>query len=132
VIAGWLRGPRLVARPFRVLTRAGTVPVPGDVAVVASPPLLSTRLATGEALAVISEGDRVAVAGFVVPPADHPFRTSAGLIPGSAGIHAGREGEPPGGFTAMALVLWRPCVAYLIVTVAAALPGVAAAFGARY
>ncbi len=131
-IAGWLRGPRLVSRPFTALTRAGALPVPGDIGVVASPPPVSTRLAAGEALALIREGDRIALAGFVAPPADHPFRTSAALVPGSAGIHVGRDGEAPAGFTGIALVLWRPCVAYLLVVIAIALPGLAAALAARY
>jgi hypothetical protein len=131
-IAGWLRGPRLVSRPFTALTRAGALRVPGEIGVVASPPPVSTRLAAGDALALIREGDKIALAGFVAPPADHPFRTSAALVPGSAGIHVGRDGEPPAGFTGIALVLWRPCIAYLLVVIAIALPGLAAALSARY
>ncbi len=123
-IIGWLRGPRLACRPFEVLTRQGPVRVACDVRVIASPPAPSTRLHTGEAVRVLREGDRVVLAGFVAPDVDHPFRGSHAWIPGPHATVA-REDEPPAGFAGVALAMWRPCVAYLIVVTAVALPGLA-------
>jgi hypothetical protein len=125
-IAGWLRGPRLVCRQFEVTTQGGPVRVTRDIRVVAALPALSTRLRPGEAVRVLREGDRVALSGFVAPHGDHPFRASHGWVPEADAVVA-REGEPPGGFAGVALALWRPCVAYLLVVTAVALPALAAA-----
>jgi hypothetical protein len=126
-ITGWLRGPRLSSRSFELVTSAGTLRVPGNVAIVAELPASSTQLAIGGAIPVLREGSRVALAGFIAPSPDHPFRASLGLIPGLAGITIGRMTEPPAGFAGVALALWRPCIAFLIVVSAVALPGLAAA-----
>jgi hypothetical protein len=124
-IAGWLRGPRLAWRPFEVMTPGGPVRVTRDIRVVAALPALSTRLRTGEAVRVLREGDRVALSGFVAPHGDHPFRASHGWVP-EADAMVARE-ESPAGFAGVALALWRPCVAYLLVVTAVALPALAAA-----
>jgi hypothetical protein len=125
-IAGWLRGPRLTSRAFEVNTPEGPVRVTRDIRVVAALPALSTRLRTGEAVRVLRVGDRVVLAGFEAPHGDHPFRASHGWIP-TADAAVARRGEPSAGFAGVALALWRPCVAYLLVVTAVALPALAAA-----
>ncbi|MGE5185879.1 MAG: hypothetical protein ACM31C_27670 [Acidobacteriota bacterium] len=129
-LAGWLRGPRIVARAFEVVTPEGTIVVPGDAGVVAELPAVSTRLAAGDAIAVVREGDRVALAGLVAPAGDHPFRASPVPVAGPR-VLVGAEGREPPTFASVALALWRPCLAYLVVIVAIALPGLAAALSGR-
>jgi hypothetical protein len=129
-VATWLRGPRMLARAFQVLTRDGIVDVPAGTELVVALPDVSTMVPTGDAIAVLHVGDRVAVEGFVTPPAGDPFRRSAVLVPGRNGIIVTRMPDESRTFAALALALWRPAIAYLIVTTIAALPGLVAALWA--
>ena len=125
-IEGWLRGPRALVDSFEVATAAGHIPIPIGAELAAPLPALSTVLHVGESVAVLRRGDRVAVAGLVEPPADHPFRGASVLIPGPDGVVVGSAGDGGGGFASIALVAWRPCVALLAILIAVALPGLAA------
>ncbi len=126
-IAGWLRGPRMTARPFTVITRDGALSVPGGATIVCDPPDVSTRLASGEAVHLLRPGDRVIVTGFVAPPGGDPFRSSTARMPGTNGIFVGREIDAPAGFAGVTLSMWRPGIAFLLVVVAIALPALAGA-----
>lgn len=125
-IEGWLRGPRALVDAFEVVTPAGRIPIPVGAALAASLPALSTVLRVGESVAVLRRGDPVVISGLVAPPADHPFRGAAVLVPGPRGVVVGRPGDGGGGFASIALVAWRPCVALLAILVAVAAPGLAA------
>jgi hypothetical protein len=126
-LEGWLAGPRALVDGFEVATPAGRVPIPAGAELVAQLPPVSTVLHVGEAVAVLRRGDRVVVSGLIVPPADHPFRSAGALIPGPDGIVVRRHDDPGDGFASIALVAWRPCVAYLLILSAVAIPGLAAA-----
>jgi hypothetical protein len=121
-ITSWLRGPRIVQRPFAVATRAGTIPISGAHLVAMLPPA-SSQLHVGECIAVLQPGDRVMLAG----PADtagDPFRTSASPIASDVLVAPAERGA--GTLAHVALAMWRPCVAYLWIVVAVAIPALAA------
>ena len=128
-ITSWLRGPRTWLRAFTVTTRAGATPIPSGAELVSALPAVTTQLETGERLGVLRRGDRVMIAGLVEPPANHPFRDSAALVPGTAGVYIARAGDRTGRFAGLALALWRPCVAYFTIVMAVALVGLVAALG---
>jgi hypothetical protein len=130
-VPGWLRGPRTTAGAFTVVTREGKLEVPAGAEIRVAPPAMSMWLKTGQAIDVLRDGDRVCVAGFVQPPADAPFRSSAAPIPGLDGIIVTRNPADCSSFAAIALALWRPCVAYLLVVTIVALPALAAALASR-
>jgi len=126
-ITSWLRGPELVVGACSVATDAGEVLVPGGAELVAHIPPITTRLAVGEAVVALRGGDRVELAGYVRPAAGHPFRDAAdALVPGP-----GVRIAPTGADRArgdVALSVWRPAVAYLLIVTAVALPGLVTAF----
>ncbi|HWO23198.1 MAG TPA: hypothetical protein VNO30_30860 [Kofleriaceae bacterium] len=126
-LEGWLAGPRALVDAFEVATPAGRVPIPAGAELAAQLPPVSTVLHAGESVAVLRRGDRVVVGGLVVPPADHPFRSAGALIPGPDGIVVRRHDDQGDGFASIALVAWRPCVAYLLILSAVAIPGLVAA-----
>ncbi|NVB83341.1 MAG: hypothetical protein HOV81_33525 [Kofleriaceae bacterium] len=130
-ISSWLRGPRVVQRSFSVATAHGMIPVSG-ANLVAAIPAASTQLETGEALGVVRPGDTVEIAGHVATPsvepgAGDPFRTLAG--PSAEAIWIAPVCGERGGFASLALELWRPCVAYLLIVTALAVPALAALLG---
>jgi hypothetical protein len=127
-IASWLRGPRVVARSFQVLTGDGVLDVLEGAEIRVALPEISTMLPRGHAIEVLRAGDRVSVAGFVAPPGGDPFRRSAALVPGRHGVVVTRIPDESASFAALALALWRPAIAYLVVVTIAALPGLAAAW----
>lgn len=127
-LEGWLSGLRPLVDSFEVATPTGRIPIPVGAGLVASVPADSSFLEPGESVAVIRRGDRVVVSGLVEPDAGHPFRSAATLVPGPAGVLVRRHDDPgDGGLAAIALVAWRPCVAYLMILTAVALPGLFAA-----
>jgi hypothetical protein len=121
-ITSWLRGPRVVQRPFAVRTSAGMLPVCG-AHLVAAMPLATTQLRVGEQIAVVEPGSAVEVAGQRTASGD-PFRTSA--APAADAMYVSPADAERGGFAGAALVMWRPCVAYLLIVSAIALPALAA------
>ena len=127
-VAGWLRAPRAVMQPFVLATAEGALPITGAELVLATP-LEATVLHVGEAVAVVRGGDHVMVAGLTRADANGPFRTLAGWFAGDEVVVA-RADLPPASFADVALRAWRPCVAYLGVLVAIALPALAAALAA--
>jgi hypothetical protein len=127
-ITSWLRGPRMIARPFTVTTPAGEVFVPAGVEIATSIPLVSSVLRTGEAVVVLRKDDRVVLAGFVdTETGDSPFRSAHAVIPGPRGVVVAYAGGAGGdGTTAvqgMGLAAWRPSVAYMLIVIVVAVPG---------
>ena len=127
-ITSWLRGPRLICRPFVATTPRGKLVVPGGVTVGLPP--ISSVLRAGEAVVVLRGGDRIELAGFVDrDDGDHPFRGSSLPIPGPRGIAVGRAGHPPPpAMETVGLATWRPAVAYLLIVIAIAIPGLFGVF----
>jgi len=121
-ITSWLRGPRVVQRPFAVATSVGTLPVRG-AHLVAPVPAATTQLRVGERLAVLKAGDEVQIAGHGDAGGD-PFRTSAAPLVDGMFVAPAALDKP--GFPNVALVMWRPCVAYLLIVSAIAVPALAA------
>jgi hypothetical protein len=128
---GWLRGPATHAHAFTVETPHGAVPVPAGADVCAPTPLASTVLRGGEVVAILRGGDRVALAGYERGGDDGPFRASAAPVPGAAGVRVGRIDAERYGLHHVALDLWRPSVAYLVICVAVAAPALAALLSNR-
>jgi hypothetical protein len=123
-IRSWLRGPTPVVGGFVARTAHGDIPIaPGAALDLPLPPeTIAARL--GEGVAALRGGDRVTLAGFDLAGAEgHPFRGSHLPQPGSDGISVGAAGCR--GFANAALATWRPCVAYLLILVAVALPALA-------
>jgi hypothetical protein len=121
-ITSWLRGPRVVQRPFAVSIAGATIPVNG-AHLVAALPAATTQLHIGESFAVLRPGDRVTIAGHTNASGD-PFRTSAAPLAGE--LFIAPADRSVSGFAHVALAMWRPCVAYLLIVVAVALPALAA------
>jgi len=121
-ITSWLRGPRIVQRPFAVSTKEGTLPVRG-AHVVGPLPSATTQLRAGECMALVNPGDSVTIGGIDEAHGD-PFRTSAAPLANDMLIAPAPVGRV--GFVHTTLAMWRPCVAYLLIVTAVALPGLAA------
>lgn len=121
-ITSWLRGPRTVQRTFAISTPAGTIPVSG-AHLVAVLPAATTQLEVGECIAVLRPRDRVVVAG-TGTATGAPFRSSAAPLAGE--LYVAPADRPAVGFSHVALAMWRPAVAYLLIVVAVAIPALAA------
>jgi hypothetical protein len=124
--AGWLRGVRATVRAFELVTEVGRVPIPAGAALVWTLPPSSMRLATSEALAIIENGDRVAVGGLVEIARQDPFRTATTLVPGTHGVSVHRERPESLDFADIAVAIWRPCLAYVAVVATISVPAVLA------
>lgn len=124
-ITSWLRGPRVVQRAFAVSTAVGTLPVRG-AHLVAAMPAATTQLRVGERLTVLKGGDEVQIAGHG-DDAGAPFRVSAAPLADGMFVAPAALDKP--GFPNVALVMWRPCVAYLLIVSAIAVPALAALLG---
>jgi hypothetical protein len=122
-IASWLRPPRARVRSFVVATASGEVPVHGARMIAPIDPA-TTVLSVGESFGALRAGDRVRVSSSC-PPGGAPFRTAAAPIVGSDPMIA-PYGLPQLTFSDLALALWRPTVAYLVILVAIAVPALAA------
>jgi hypothetical protein len=126
-ITSWLRGPRSLLRPFVLATPAGDLLVARGARLVTHLPLVTSVLHGGEAAVVLRSGDRVIVGGFIEhTDGDHPFRATSLLAPGAGGLVVTPATEETGGLTSAALAMWRPCLAYLAILTAVALPALAA------
>lgn len=124
-ISSWLRGPRAITSACEIVTARGTLPVPAGAQLIAPLPLASTLLRTGERVAIIRGGDEVSVGGYEQHATGQPFRDSGAPIPSEQGVLIGpTEAAGPG---QLALVAWRPCVAYLLIIVVVAAPALVTA-----
>ena len=128
-IASWLRGPRTHIRPFVVRTAAGELPIAG-ARLVAPIDAVTTQIRVGEAVAVLRAGDRVTLTGIELADPGDPFRTS---VAPRAGVGVTVAPLPPGpyGMADVALAIWRPAIAYLVILVAVAGPALAALVAAH-
>ncbi|HEY5920383.1 MAG TPA: hypothetical protein VIV11_01875 [Kofleriaceae bacterium] len=116
-ITSWLRGPRLATRSFVVTTKHGSVPLDG-VHVLSAVPASTTQLDIGEHAAVLRPGDRVLVACRAGNRDGSPFRA----IDATEVTTIASPFVRPYRFSDVALVVWRPAVAYLAILIAVALP----------
>jgi hypothetical protein len=124
---GPLLGVRYHVRKFRLRTAAGVLEVPGG-RLVAPLPGSATTLSPGERMVMIPAGARVQVTGFVDGATEGPYRSADRPVPGSRGlvIMAKNERELRSG-RELLMTLWRPATLYLVVSIAAWLPALAAA-----
>ncbi|HEX7703507.1 MAG TPA: hypothetical protein VF403_22360 [Kofleriaceae bacterium] len=126
-ITSWLRPPRPLVRSFSVATPGGVVPIHGARLVAPLDPS-TTALSVGESYAALRAGDRITISSTRSGGADDrfgPFRKTAAPIVGADPVVA-PFGVPQLTFSDLALSLWRPAVAYLVILVAVAIPALAA------
>ncbi|MEO8846004.1 MAG: hypothetical protein ABI591_01525 [Kofleriaceae bacterium] len=125
-ITSWLRPPRPLVRSFSVATPGGQAPIHGARLVAPLDPA-TTALAVGESYAALRAGDRITISSTRTDDRSglSPFRTTAAPIVGADPVVA-PFGVPQLTFSDLALSLWRPAVAYLVILVAVALPALAA------
>jgi hypothetical protein len=124
-ITSWLRPPRPLVRSFTVATPSGEVPIHGARLVAPLDPS-TTALAVGESYSALRAGDRITISSIRSGGAESdPFRTAAAPIVGADPVVA-PYGVPQLTFSDLALSLWRPAVAYLVILVAVAIPALAA------
>lgn len=131
-LTSWLRGLQPSCKPLVVTTAYGEVPVPAGARVVSPTPLGTTLLRRGEAIITLREGDRVVLGGYVTARRDGPFRETVAPIPGADGITIGRVDDERYGLSHVALELWRPAIAYLVICVAVSIPALAALLSHRF
>jgi hypothetical protein len=124
-VATWLRPPRARVRSFVVATPTGQVPVSGARLIAPIDPA-TTALRVGESFGVLRAGDPITISSSRAPSrGGAPFRESAGPHVGADPVIA-PYGVPGLTFSDLALALWRPTVAYLVILVAVAAPALAA------
>jgi len=123
---GWTRGLRTSTERLRLNTKDGPLEIPAGSRLVLPTPASAPFLEAGEVVAVLMSGERVVVAGFDEASADGPYRGA--IAPGSRGLTVWTEGsERRSAMREVLLRVWRPCLLYLAVTTAVALPGVVTA-----
>ncbi|MBV8759017.1 MAG: hypothetical protein JO257_17140 [Deltaproteobacteria bacterium] len=125
-LTSWLRGPRYITEAFTVHTPREELIVPAGIEILAPMPPETTQLRIGEALPLLRAGDPVLVGGFVDADPSHPFRGSLSSLPGDRGLAVAHAERTSFGDADLALVLWRPALAYLMIAVSIALPALAA------
>jgi hypothetical protein len=126
-ITSWLRGPQVVMRPFVVTTPTGDIPIPHGAKLVAPLPEITTRLRAAESIAILRCGDKVALRGFIEPDAHHPFRDSLTPVAGDlVSVHT-LDDDSARGLAPIALAVWRPCVAYILILIGIGVPALTAA-----
>ena len=124
-VATWLRPPRARVRSFVVATPTGEVPISGANLIAPLDPA-TTALRVGESFGVLRAGDPITISSArPVTRGGDPFRESAGPLVGADPVIA-PYGLPHLTFSDLALALWRPTVAYLVILVAVAAPALAA------
>jgi hypothetical protein len=116
-ITSWLRGPRIFMRRFIVTTADGDVPITG-AHLLATPPLATTALDVGQSTSALRAGDRVLIAGHRTKADGHPFRAIDATDVAFVGLERAHRYR----LSDIALVVWRPAVAYLAIVIAVALP----------
>lgn len=131
---GWLHGLRGRVRRFWLRTANGRLDVPADTRLIAPMPLASTfSQVDGARLGddfdrrdspLLHTGDEVVVSGYVEPAGDGVYRRHALPVPGPHGLVITCARAPKETvWRDIQLIMWRPCVLYLLVVSAAALPG---------
>ena len=123
-VATWLRPPRARVRSFIVATPTGEVPI-SNAKMIAPLDPATTALRVGESFGVLRAGDPITISSRPVGRGGDPFRESAGPLVGADPVIA-PYGLPHLTFSDLALALWRPTVAYLVILVAVAAPALAA------
>lgn len=124
IVDGWLAGMRSVVSGFTLRATHGALVIPPGVGLVAPVPASTTTAAPGEPTTVIAHGDHVMVSGFVAAPGDGPFRAAA-VVPGPDGLVVSRPRQPHETVDRdVLLVLYRPCLLFLVIAAIAALPGI--------
>ena len=126
-LTSWLRGPGYLTQAFTIHTPNEELIVPAGIEILAPVPPEVTQLRNGEVLPLLRDGDPVVVGGFVEADPAHPFRGSLSSLPGDRGLVVAHADHTTFGDADLALVLWRPALAYLMIAVALALPALAAA-----
>lgn len=122
---GLLGGLRPAVAGFVLRTPRGDLPVPAGVRLSAALPLSTESARAGERTAVLREGERVIVSGFVAPAADGPYRESSLLAAGPGGLVVAVPRHRAETISRdVLLLIWRPCVLFLVVAALAALPGI--------
>jgi hypothetical protein len=132
-VDGWLAGFRTSLRGFTLRTARGDVlRVPDGARLVAPVPSAMVGADAGEHLPALRAGEQVTVSGFVAAGGDGPYRSAALPVPGSDGlvVSARRRADDSIGRDVI-LVLYRPCVLFLIFVALAALPGIVGNDGPR-
>jgi hypothetical protein len=118
----WLRGPEPFVREHEVHTPRGIARVPATARLISPLPRSTTVLRSNEGTPVLSGGDRVWLVGFVPIGEGSPFREAHALIPGEhPEIHVLSDDTDPR--EQLVLAAWRPAIAYLVVLLAIAGPG---------
>ena len=125
-ITSWLRGPRALLQPFTLVTKTGSIVVHGGAELVVPVPATTTQLLVGEALGVLRHRDQVIVAGLEHATDGDPYRGSSAAL-GSGRVIVGSSDQHYG-LAHVALTLWRPCFAYLMILIAIGVPAMIAAF----
>ena len=127
---GWLHGLRGHAHRFWLRTDHCVLEVPAGTRVVAPVPLASIdldRMVQDERCPLVRAGDELVVSGYVEPQGDGVFRRHAAPVPGPDGLLVSRaRGPGESVWRDVQLLMWRPCVLYLLCVSVAALPAVAA------
>lgn len=128
-IRSWLRGPEVMVHGFEIDTVHGAIPVPPGAILAAPLPLATSVLRRGEGSVLLRGGAIVGLSGLSTPAGGAPFRGTIAPIADGAEIVVGPEDDLPSGLASglgqAALAAWRPCVAYLVIFVIAALPALA-------
>lgn len=125
-VDGWLAGLRTSLRGFTLRSARGDLLlVPPGSRLVAAVPTSTVGAAHDEPQAALRAGDEVVVSGFVASEGEGPYRTAGLAVPGADGlvVTAPRGRDEPAGRDVV-LLLYRPCVLFLVAVALAALPGV--------
>lgn len=125
-VDGWLGGVRTTVQGFILRTSRGDLlRVPDGTPLLAPMPAATATAATGAHLTALQRGDQVTVTGFVSAGGDGPYREGSGVLPGDRGLVIAVRRRPHETLDRdVLLVLFRPCLVFLIVAALAALPGV--------
>lgn len=131
-VDGWLAGFRTSVRGFTLRTARGDLlRVPDGARLVAPVPSAMVGADADAHLPALRAGEQVTVSGFVDACGDGPYRSAGHPVPGSDGlvVSARRRADDSIGRDVV-LVLYRPCVLFLIFAALAALPGIVGNDGA--
>ncbi len=125
-VDGWLAGFRTSLSGFTLRTARGDMlRVPDGARLVAPVPSAMVGADPDEQLPALRAGEEVTVSGFVDAGGEGPYRSAGLPVPGSDGlvVSARRRGDDSIGRDVV-LVLYRPCVLFLVFAALAALPGI--------